>query len=221
MHEKTNLNSKALTQKSAKRYDAWFERMPQLERTEAKLLSLIEKCYSTFLSGTSSVQEIATEFNIPVDILATWSREGKWMKRREEFRQELLVNVEMDYANFVKRNRVKVAEEIVREVKPRLGQLSQAIGAALDSGDYKYVRSLSESLKHVSDLVTKTVGLDAPLPTSDRPNIQQVEGEAIKPAFFSINAKGPVQISSNESTKEKEQPVIDAEVVEREEKGEQ
>lgn len=206
----SDLKSAALTQKVANRHADWLERLPHLENDEARLLQLIEKCYTSFLSGNGTAKDVAVEYNIPVDLVSTWARQGKWMRRREEFRQELLVNVEMDYAEFVRKNRVRIAEEIVAGVGPRISQISDAIQSALDSEEYKYVRSLSESLKHVSELVTKAVALDGNLPSSDRPNIQQLGDEpGAKPAFFNINTQGPVQISPNQGEPKPEEKVID------------
>lgn len=207
----TSLSSNSLMQKTSKKHEKWLERLPQLEGNEAKLLTLVEKCYSAFLAGTASIKDLAVEFNVPVDVMSSWAREGKWLRRREDFRQELLVNVEMEYADFVRQKRVRTAEDIVENLGPRIGQIGEAIGTALELGEYTNVRRLAESLKHVSDIVTRTVGLDAPLPTSDRPNIQKMEDESGgKPAFFSLNHRGPLNIVTPKE-EEKKAEVIDVE----------
>lgn len=206
----SNLTSKALVTKVSKKHEEWLEKMPQLENNEAKLLALVEKCYSSFLSSTASVRDLAVEYNVPIEVMAAWAREGRWLRRREEFRQELLVNVEMDYADFVRKNRVKTAEEIVGNLGPKIGQIGEAISTALDLGEYTNVRRLAESLKHVSDIVSKAVGLDAPMPSSERTLVQKTAEEInAKQPFFNINTRGPVQISQGKPEEEREEKVID------------
>lgn len=192
----SNLTSVSLANKVSKKHEQWLEKMPQLENSEAKLLELIERCYSVFLAGTATVRDLALEFNVPLEIISAWAREGKWLRRRDDFRQELLVNLEMEYAQFIRENRVKTAQDIVEKLQPKIGQIGDAISTALDLGEYTNVRRLAESLKHVSDIVTKTVGLDSPIPTSDRPALQKsADDTGAKQPFFNINTRGPVQIT--------------------------
>jgi hypothetical protein len=206
----SNVSSNALATRVSKKHEQWLEKLPQLEGNEARLLELIERCYSTFLAGTAGVRDLALEYNIPVEVIATWAREGKWLRRRDDFRQELLVSTEMDYAEFIRKNRVKTAEEIVAKLQPKIGEISDAIATALSLGEYTNVRRLAESLKHVSDIVTKTVGLDAPIPVSDRPAMQKGSDDSgVKQPFFNINTRGPVQITP--AREEQEEKVIDVE----------
>jgi len=199
-----------LVKRMEQKYQDWLDRLPHLENDEARLLDLISKCYSSFLAGSADLKQLAVDFNLPVDIVAHWAREGKWLSRREDFRQELLVNVEMDYAEFVRRERVKTAEEIISKLQPKIGNIAEAIDTALSLGEYTNVRRLAESLKHVSDIVTKAVGLDAPLPQSERTNqARLMAADQTKQPFFNINTRGPVQI-----TQAKEEKIVDVEASE-------
>lgn len=201
-----NPDNTALTRKSSKVHDEWLARLPALNNDEAKLLALMAECYNTFLAGAKGTRELSVEFNIPLDLLNDWARRGKWLQRRDDLRQELLVSVEIEYADFVRRERVGTAEEIVRSVRPLITTIAVAIERALTPDADGFIdenkatvsaRRLAESLKHISDVVSKAVGLDAPMPQSDRVAMvpgKQDSGQQAKPAFFNINTSGPVSI---------------------------
>lgn len=200
----TEPSTSSLVRKASNTTQAWLDKMPQLENDERRLLALIDQCYNSFLSGSRDLRALAVEFGVPHDVLNEWSRRGKWLQRRDDFRQELLVNVEMAYAEFVKQERVNTAKEIVDNVRPLIGDIASGLSAATQNNDTTAVRRLAEALKHVSDIVSKAAGLDAPMPQSDRPVTAKAEAqENVKPPFFNITAKGPVTISSDKQPEEK------------------
>jgi hypothetical protein len=198
----------AIVKQSSKQNQEWLDKMPQLENDEKRMLAIMDQCYNAFLAGSETIRELAVKQDIPYDVIHSWAKGGKWVERRELFRQELLVNVEMEYAEFVRRERVATAQEVVESVRPLIKDIAEGIASAVQQDNTVAVRRLAESLKHVSDIVSKAVGLDAPLPQSDRPAVaKNAIEEGGKQPFFNINTQGPVSITPG--TAPEERKVID------------
>jgi hypothetical protein len=186
----------AIVKQSSRQNQEWLDKMPQLENDEKRMLAIMDQCYNAFLAGSDTIRELAVKQDIPYDVIHAWAKGGKWVERRELFRQELLVNVEMEYAEFVRRERVGTAQEIVDSVRPLIRDIAEGLASAVQQDNTVGVRRLAEALKHVSDIVSKAVGLDAALPQSDRPAVaKNVTEEGGKQPFFNINTQGPVSIT--------------------------
>jgi len=190
----------AIVKQSSKQNQEWLDKMPQLENDEKRMLALMDQCYNAFLAGSETIRELAVKQDIPYDVIHAWAKSGKWVERRELFRQELLVNVEMEYAEFVRRERVGTAQEIVDSVRPLIKDIAEGIASAAQQENTVAVRRLAEALKHVSDIVSKAVGLDAPMPQSDRPaDAKNAAPEGGKQPFFNINVGPPAVVRPAEA----------------------
>jgi len=190
---------------TAQQSQDWLIQMPQLADDETKMLELMRQAYNAYLSTDASLRDVAVKFNIPIAVLHDWDKMGKWSDRRMAFRNELLLDAERSYLAFVKDNRTATAQEIVTEVRPLISKMALHMSAMMDSGDdplAKYeidtvgLRRMAEALKYVSDIVSKAVGLDSPLPQMAKTETEKTEATSGKMPFLNMNVRGPVTIDS-------------------------
>lgn len=170
-----------------------LERLPALQGDERKLMTLVSDLYQDFLASGKNLRDLALEYHVPVDIVLSWAKEGRWVERRDIFRNELMVDLEIDYAKFIKDNRTKAAQSILDAIGPRLTSLADGLDAAIRENKSTDVRRYAEAAKAMADIVTKITGLDTPLqPMTVKTEVVEDKGGG-KPAWV-INATGPISI---------------------------
>lgn len=178
----------------------WLLQLPQLNGDEQKMIELQRQCYNAFLAKEVSLRDVAVQFSVPMAVLSDWAKLGKWSDRRLALRNDLLVQVEQEYLEFVKSNRVQTASGILESVNPLVEKIAKAMGETLDAGPGPVntidLRRFAEALKSVSDIVQQAVALSGALPVPVKPEQEKSVGDGPggKPAFFRMDVNGPVNI---------------------------
>lgn len=193
--------SKGLIRQSEDTVRAHLARLPALGNDEKRLMKLIGEVYQDFIGTDQALRDLAIKHAVPADMVLSWARAGKWVERRETFRNELMVNLELDYAKFVKDNRTATANQILEALGPKLNVLADALGEAAEAHDSVGVRRYAEATKAIADVVTKIVGLDMSLTPASFAKEEQAGAAGGKPPWV-INAAGPVSIAPANRVKE-------------------
>ena len=72
------------------------------------------KAYELFLHTNLDLVDIAIDLSIPAKVVAQWSRDGGWRKRKEELEMELFRSAEDKYRRFVIEKRQPTIERHLR-----------------------------------------------------------------------------------------------------------
>ena len=166
-----------------------------------ELLETLTKAREAYLTGAAAgPRDLAAKFpKLPVEVCRRMVESFGWRKQRVERLEDIQVSAAVEYADYVRQQRAKVAKSIVDKLDPVLERMAKEVSEVLDADpeDSKYrtidARRLAEALAQISGVLLQAVAADGKIPEvpeSMRDEARDKKGG--KQPWLSINASGPV-----------------------------
>jgi transposase-like protein len=156
------------------------------------------KAYELFLTTDLSMTDIAIDLGISSKVVASWSRQGKWMNRKKEVEMELFKSAESDYRALVVQNRVPVVKRHLRISEKVEESIERVLDEILkDEGipnDMK-VKRMAEALSVVSAVSARAAGV------TDRPfsdNLDEDGNKKVPLIMVNVQASAPPGVKMGE-----------------------
>ncbi len=120
------------------------------------------KAYELYLRGSMPLQEVALTMSLPLEIISSWSRRGKWVVRKKALEDDLVRSVELVHRKWMVEKKFDEARRQLEEAHA----LQTAITASLmDKSKNNQVPSdiaimrLSKALNDATAISARAVGL--------------------------------------------------------------
>ena len=124
------------------------------------------KAFELFMHTDRDLLDIATELEVGREVIASWVREGGWVKRRKDAEQELMKAADDKFQAFVMENKLPT----IRRHARISGKLEEAIEQVIDGEikraekadkplDDKLLKRMADALAAVTAVSGRAVGL--------------------------------------------------------------
>lgn len=173
------------------------EKCPEFMGTMEEFMTTVGKMSEKYIQNAKTVQELCEEFpSIPARVIRHMIRSMKWDSVREENMRQVYYATALQNLEYIRANQHRVANEITAAYLPKLNTLAPMLQEAINSGDSVAVRRITESIKHLSDVVTGAVTAGSALPGAPDWLSKGNDGGEGQKTWLQLIAKGPVNVNA-------------------------
>lgn len=190
----------------------WLDKCPEVSSI-AEMVDLLSEAHELYVSKGYSTKQLHQHFpQVQRRVFTAAARVYGWDKAREDHVRQIAYANEEAMQEVVLKHRSDVVEEISTKLTPLIDKFAYAMDEALDSQNSAAVRRLSESFKHVSDVLHKTLAIDGTLvkPSLAKEEAQEEKSTGKQP-WISVVSTGPISVATPKELP-KEKPAIDVEI---------
>ena len=172
-----------------------------------ELMDIMVAAKEAYVNGKAAgPKELSTLFpKLPYEVCQKMVSVYGWRSTRIERLEDLRVAAAVDFADYVRDARRKVAKDLVDQLSPVVKLLSDEIGNSLGDADSKYrtmdARRLAEAVAQIADKLMKAAGIDGTAPALPESALPDGKSRGKQP-WMTINAAGPVTIAQGDDKKD-------------------
>jgi hypothetical protein len=169
-------------------------------RDVPELLEILEAAREAYVTGKAAgPRDLAVQFpKLPREVCRRLVEGFGWRKQRVERLEDLQVSAAVEYADYIRAERSKVAKSIVDKLSPVLGSMAEEVDKVLADKDSKYrtidARRLAEALAQISGVLLQAVAADGKVPELPESMQEQAGNKGGRQPWLNIHAAGPVTI---------------------------
>jgi hypothetical protein len=164
------------------------------------------EAYDKFLNTDMDIIDIAIAVGIPKQVVAAWSKEGGWLKRKEELELEFMRSAESKFRTFIIEHKLPT---MIRHLELSR-KIEEALGVVLDEAKTSGKPCNSTELRRLAEALSSATAVSALVMNitekaiAEQPKAQEPRGKSPLVAIAVGSGHGPMTVTADDGYGETE-----------------